>query len=246
MTLILHSHSGCRRLIDTAYLGRLGTNALGGAGAAIAAQYSVSKLYNDPLVRSTISLVAAQEGDEPAARANAVSTALLLALAVGIIQGCVFFVFAGPVLNACCVGPTSPMRASAIGYLRVCSLGAPGVCRPRNCPCSVSGCDSAAKVALGAHSGQATVAGHCVALRLGDACRVLALCRVPAADAPPARVMLALCRVPAADVSPARVRFAPIAPHPATQRTRSGWPPTPSSAGSAIRRRRSCGPWHSQ
>ena len=54
------------RLIDTAYLGRLGTNALGGAGAAIAAQYSVSKLYNDPLLRSTISIVAAQEGGEPA------------------------------------------------------------------------------------------------------------------------------------------------------------------------------------
>ena len=59
----------------------------GGAGAAIAAQYSVSKLYNDPLLRTTISIVAASEGDEPQARANAVSTALLLALVVGVTQG---------------------------------------------------------------------------------------------------------------------------------------------------------------
>ena len=88
------------RLIDTAYLGRLGANALGGAGAAIAAQYSVSKLYNDPLLRTTISIVAAQEGAEPEERANAVSTALLLALVVGVIQGTAFFLLAGPVLRA--------------------------------------------------------------------------------------------------------------------------------------------------
>ena len=115
------------RLIDTAYLGRLGANALGGAGAAIAAQYSVSKLYNDPLLRTTISIVAAQEGAEPEERANAVSTALLLALVVGVIQGTAFFLLAGPVLRAMSVGPMSPMRSSALGYLRVCSLGAPSV-----------------------------------------------------------------------------------------------------------------------
>ena len=115
------------RLIDTAYLGRLGANALGGAGAAIAAQYGVSKLYNDPLLRTTISIVAAQEGGGAEARANAVSTALLLALVVGVAQGFFFFILGGPILTACCVGPASPMRASAIGYLRVCSIGAPAV-----------------------------------------------------------------------------------------------------------------------
>ena len=41
-------------------LGRLDPAALGGAGAAIAAQYSVAKLYTDPMLRTTISLVAAQ------------------------------------------------------------------------------------------------------------------------------------------------------------------------------------------
>jgi putative MATE family efflux protein len=49
-------------LVDTAYLGRLGPEVLGGAGVAISAQYSVSKLYNDPLLRTSISLVASQDG----------------------------------------------------------------------------------------------------------------------------------------------------------------------------------------
>ena len=113
------------RLVDTAYLGRLGANALGGASVAIAAQYSVSKLYNDPLLRTTISLVAAQEGGELRARADAISTALLLALFVGVVQGSAFFVLAGRVLSLSCCPASSPMHASALAYLRVCSAGAP-------------------------------------------------------------------------------------------------------------------------
>ncbi len=49
-------------LVDTAYLGRLGPDILGGAGVAISAQYAVSKLYNDPLLRTSISLVASEDG----------------------------------------------------------------------------------------------------------------------------------------------------------------------------------------
>jgi len=113
------------RLVDTAYLGRLGVNALGGASAAIAAQYGVSKLYNDPLLRTTISIVAAQQNASPDERAGAVSTALLLALIVGVVQGAFFFVLAPKILTACLVGPGSPMHMHALGYLRVCSLGAP-------------------------------------------------------------------------------------------------------------------------
>jgi len=50
-------------LVDTAYLGRLGPEVLGGAGVAISAQYAVSKLYNDPLLRTSISLVASRDGE---------------------------------------------------------------------------------------------------------------------------------------------------------------------------------------
>jgi len=51
-------------LVDTAYLGRLGPEVLGGAGVAISSQYAVSKLYNDPLLRTSISLVANQDGKQ--------------------------------------------------------------------------------------------------------------------------------------------------------------------------------------
>ena len=112
------------RLIDTAYLGRLGPAALGGAGAAIAAQYAVAKLYNDPLLRSTISIVAAQEGRSNDRRADAVATALLLALVVGIAQGLVYGFF-GP-------HPDRLLRGSGVrdarpsdGVLRICAAGAP-------------------------------------------------------------------------------------------------------------------------
>ena len=44
-------------LVDTAYLGRLGPEVLGGAGVAISAQYAVSKLYNDPLLRCAYSFI---------------------------------------------------------------------------------------------------------------------------------------------------------------------------------------------
>ena len=71
------------RLVDTAYMGRLGATALGGAGAAVSAQYALGKLSNDPLLRTSISLVAA-EGD---ASDSSIAAALCLALVVGAVQG---------------------------------------------------------------------------------------------------------------------------------------------------------------
>jgi hypothetical protein len=69
--------------------------ALGGAGVAISTQYSAAKLYNDPLLRTSVSLVAAGQGrgeggkggkEEEDALAQSISTALLLALVVGLVQ----------------------------------------------------------------------------------------------------------------------------------------------------------------
>ena len=86
-------------LVDTAYLGRMGPEVLGGAGVAISAQYAVSKLYNDPLLRTSISLIASEGGksrsntDDASTEEKAkndlsiaASSALLLALSVGVIQ----------------------------------------------------------------------------------------------------------------------------------------------------------------
>jgi len=130
-------------LVDTAYLGRLGPEVLGGAGVAISAHYAIGKLYNDPLLRTSISLVASEDGksqqqeennDDDAAASErsksqalslAVSSALVLAFAVGAIQLLLYFSFAGSILKGMGVGPTSPMHHSAYSYLRVRALGTP-------------------------------------------------------------------------------------------------------------------------
>jgi putative MATE family efflux protein len=146
-------------LVDTAYLGRLGPHMLGGAGVAVSAQYAVSKLYNDPLLRTSISLVAAQDGasrssssplmrtengtnDSTAATqddvngipvpsstpslSQAVSSALLLAAVVGIIQLVVYSLFCNWITRGMgLAGPSSPMWTSATGYLRVRAWGTP-------------------------------------------------------------------------------------------------------------------------
>jgi len=124
-------------LVDTAYLGRLGPEVLGGAGVAISAQYSVSKLYNDPLLRTSISMVASQDGksrgmtsaSDTAAKDSAlsiqVSSALLLAFCVGVIQLVVFSVLAKTITVGMGVTEASPMWHSATSYLRVRALGTP-------------------------------------------------------------------------------------------------------------------------
>jgi hypothetical protein len=125
------------------YLGRLGALSLGAAGVAISAQYSVSKLYNDPLLRTSISLVAAASpppdcgrktaaapSDRPPASvaelSRAVSSALLLAGVIGLVQACVYGLWSAPIIHAMGVPPSSPMHAPAVAYLRVRALGAPG------------------------------------------------------------------------------------------------------------------------
>ena len=124
-------------LVDTAYLGRLGPEVLGGAGVAVSAQYAVSKLYNDPLLRTSISLVASQDGksrqtvsdeQEDQAAKNlsvAVSSALLLAASVGLVQLVVYTLFCKSITIGMGLNPTSPMWHSAVSYLQVRALGTP-------------------------------------------------------------------------------------------------------------------------
>lgn len=118
-------------LVDTAYLGRLGPEVLGGAGVAISAHYALAKLYNDPLLRTSISLVAAQDGKNDGTEAEkeglsvAVSSALWLAAVVGLIQLLVYFVFCSGIIKGMGVGPTSKMWHSALSYLQIRALGTP-------------------------------------------------------------------------------------------------------------------------
>ena len=127
-------------LVDTAYLGRLGPEVLGGAGVAISAQYAVGKLYNDPLLRTSISLVASEDGrrknreggdvdcdtvDEKRALSMAVSSAMLLALSVGTVQLVLYYAFANNILSMMGVASLSRMHASAYSYMKVRALGTP-------------------------------------------------------------------------------------------------------------------------
>jgi putative MATE family efflux protein len=122
-------------LVDTAYLGRLGPDVLGGAGVAVSAQYAVSKLYNDPLLRTSISLVASQDGkargnsdtDEQVAKnlSIAVSSALLLAFTVGFIQLIVYSVFCKAITRSMGVTAASGMWYHAYSYLQVRAFGTP-------------------------------------------------------------------------------------------------------------------------
>lgn len=99
----------------------------------------MSKLYNDPLLRTSISLVASEDGKKSSSSTTAnetsdaksqalsiaVSSALLLAFTVGIVQLVLYFSFAGSILKGMGVGASSPMHHSAYSYLRVRALGTP-------------------------------------------------------------------------------------------------------------------------
>jgi Na+-driven multidrug efflux pump len=133
-SLVQFTASPLAALVDAMYLGRLGPVALGGAGTAIAAQYSVAKLANDPLLRTSISLVAtgsgeAAEGDDEASAQSAldlaVSTALLLAITVGAVQALFYSLASKGVIRGMGIGVENPMFGPAVSYLRVRALGAP-------------------------------------------------------------------------------------------------------------------------
>ncbi|CAE7033604.1 DTX45 [Symbiodinium sp. CCMP2592] len=122
-------------VVDTACCGRLGVAALGGMGVAVSAQYSLTKTFNDPLLRVTVSLVATTSPED---RREAVSAVVLLALLLGFLQVATFGVATGIAIQGMGVDPTSSMFGPAVAYLRFRALGAPfgsmllaltGICR---------------------------------------------------------------------------------------------------------------------
>ena len=70
-------------LVDAMYVGRLGASDQAGMGIAISAQFSIAKLYNDPLLKTSTSLVAGKSGEELSA---SVATAILTAIVIGVMQ----------------------------------------------------------------------------------------------------------------------------------------------------------------
>lgn len=109
-------------IVDAMFVGRLGPVQQAAMGIAISAQYSVAKLYNDPLLKTSTSLVAGKSGQELEA---SVATAVITAVAIGLIQTIVFLTLGKIILAIMGVGGKSEMLSPAVGYLKWRALGVP-------------------------------------------------------------------------------------------------------------------------
>lgn len=132
-------------LMETAYIGRLGSVELGSAAVSMSIFNTISKLFNIPLlsvstsfVAEDIAKVAAQDlaeedmhGDRPSQglperkQLSSVSTALVLAIGIGIFEALALSLLSGPFLRLMGVQSTSEMFIPARQFLVLRALGAP-------------------------------------------------------------------------------------------------------------------------
>ncbi|XP_060667443.1 protein DETOXIFICATION 45, chloroplastic isoform X2 [Ziziphus jujuba] len=140
------------QLMETAYIGRLGSLELGSAGVSVNIFNYISKLFNIPLLSVATSFVAediskneikasASENGLPEESTNgkpfdgvserqqlpSVSTALVLALAIGIFEALALSLGSGLFLNMMGISSDSPMRIPAQRFLSLRAFGAPAV-----------------------------------------------------------------------------------------------------------------------
>ncbi|KAF8013189.1 hypothetical protein BT93_I1156 [Corymbia citriodora subsp. variegata] len=135
------------QLMETAYIGRLGAVELGSAGVSISIFNIISKLFNIPLLSVATSFVAedlSKSAKEEILKSNgnytgkpftvaerkqlsSVSTALLLAVGIGIFEAIALYFGSGQFLNMMGVSSASPMHSPAQCILSLRALGAPAV-----------------------------------------------------------------------------------------------------------------------
>ncbi|PON66218.1 Multi antimicrobial extrusion protein [Parasponia andersonii] len=140
------------QLMETAYIGRLGSLELGSAGVSVNIFNYISKLFNIPLLSVATSFVAediAKNENNPSASEKlsledsgngrpfnevaerkqlpSVSTALLLAVMIGIVEALALSLGSGLFLNIMGISSDSPMRVPAQHFLSLRALGAPAV-----------------------------------------------------------------------------------------------------------------------
>uniref|UniRef100_A0A2N9G5I5 Protein DETOXIFICATION n=1 Tax=Fagus sylvatica TaxID=28930 RepID=A0A2N9G5I5_FAGSY len=123
------------QLMETAYIGRLGPVELGSAGVSTNIFNYVSKLFNIPLLSVATSFVAEDisknsiKGSASGERKqlSSVSTALLLAVGIGIIEALALYLGSGKFLDLMGVSSDSSMRIPAQQFLSLRALGAPAV-----------------------------------------------------------------------------------------------------------------------
>ncbi|KAH9654872.1 protein DETOXIFICATION 45 [Citrus sinensis] len=133
------------QLMETAYVGRLGSVELASAGVSISIFNIVSKLFNIPLLSVATSFVAEDiaknltkdlaaglegngkppNGTTERKQLSSVSTALLLAVGIGIFEAAALSLASGPFLNLMGVPSASAMHGPAKKFLMLRALGSP-------------------------------------------------------------------------------------------------------------------------
>ncbi|KAK4724933.1 hypothetical protein R3W88_027712 [Solanum pinnatisectum] len=123
-------------LVDTAFVGHLGSVELAAVGISISVFNLISKLFNVPLLNVTTSFVAEEQAliakdSSPDSQSKillpSVSTSLLLALGLGILEAVGLFVGSGFLMNTMGISVDSPMREPAEQFLMMRAFGAPPV-----------------------------------------------------------------------------------------------------------------------
>ncbi|KAI4353456.1 hypothetical protein L6164_002405 [Bauhinia variegata] len=132
-------------LVDTAFVGHLGSVELAAVGVAISAFNLVSKLFNVPLLNITTSFVAeeqaliskgydcSQPNDDFLGKHQrkkfipSVSTSLALAASLGIAEAVALSLGSGIIINFMGIPVDSPMHAPAQHFLMLKAVGAPAV-----------------------------------------------------------------------------------------------------------------------
>ncbi|KAI3446335.1 hypothetical protein Pfo_003000 [Paulownia fortunei] len=121
------------QLMETAYIGHLGSVELASAGVSISLFNIISKLFNIPLLSVATSFVA-EDISKNASRfstsveklqLSSVSTALFLAVGIGIFEAMALSLGSGPLLSLMGISQASSMRAPAQQFLILRAIGAP-------------------------------------------------------------------------------------------------------------------------
>ncbi|KAM3287976.1 protein DETOXIFICATION 44, chloroplastic-like isoform X1 [Capsicum chacoense] len=125
-------------LVDTAFVGHLGSVELAAVGISVSVFNLISKLFNVPLLNVTTSFIAEEQalitkGDDSSPDSQSkillpsVSTSLLLALGLGIAEAVGLSVGSGFMMNTMGISVDSPMRVPAEQFLTMRGFGAPPV-----------------------------------------------------------------------------------------------------------------------
>ncbi|CAO2145319.1 unnamed protein product [Urochloa humidicola] len=127
-------------LVDTAFVGHIGSAQLAAVGASASVFNLVSKLFNVPLLNVTTSFVAEQQAVNDNSSNNtgqreapqkkvlpAVSTSLALAAGIGLLEMVALIVGSGTLMNIIGIPVDSPMRAPAEQFLTLRAYGAPPI-----------------------------------------------------------------------------------------------------------------------